>query len=79
MTSKILDVIILIKKNVFIYLAVLGLGCCMGFSLVAGSGGCSLVAVCSVLTAVASPAVAHGGEGVQASAVAAHGLQGCNS
>ena len=50
----------------------------MGFSLVAESGGYSLVAVCSLLVAVASPVVAHGVEGVQTSVVA-HGLRSCNS
>ena len=36
----------LLKKMIylFIFLAVLGLPCCLGFSLVAESGGCSLVA-----------------------------------
>ena len=38
----------------FIYLAVLGLRWCTGFSLVAASRGCSLVAVCGLLIAVAS-------------------------
>ena len=33
----------------FIYLAVLGLHCCPGFSLVAASGGCSLAVVPGLL------------------------------
>ena len=43
-------------KHLFIicFLAVLGLGCCTGSSLVAASGGYSLVVVRGLLTAVAS-------------------------
>ena len=56
-------------KKVFIYLslAVLGLSCCVGFSLVVTSGGYSLVAVCGLLIAVASLVVEH--------RLQAHGLQ----
>ena len=40
---------------IIIFLAVLSLLCCLGFSLVVASGGCSRVAVCSLLCiAVAS-------------------------
>ena len=39
----------------YLFVAVLGLCCCVGFSLVAlSSGGYSLVAMCELLTAVAS-------------------------
>ena len=38
----------------FIFLAVLGLCCCVVFSLVAECGGCSLVEVLGLLIAVAS-------------------------
>ena len=38
-----------------LFLAVLGLGCFKGFYLVAASRGYSLVAVCRLLIAVASP------------------------
>ena len=41
-------------------LVVLGLGCCLGFSLVAVSGGCSLAAVSRLPIVVASLAVEHG-------------------
>ena len=43
-------------KHLFIiyFLAVLGLRCCTGFSLVAASGGSSLVVVRGLLIAVAS-------------------------
>ena len=49
----------------FIYLcisllAVLGLHCCAGFSLVVVSRGCSLIVVCGLLIAVASLAAEHG-------------------
>ena len=47
-----------IRENYFLYnfmhLAVLGLCCYTGFSLVTASGGSSLVAVLELLTAVAS-------------------------
>ena len=49
------------KTKSFSYLlAVLGLCCCGAFSLVAASGGYSLVAVCGLLTAVTSPVVEFG-------------------
>ena len=49
----------------FIYLcisllAVLGLHCCAGCSLVVVSRGCSLIVVCGLLIAVASLAAEHG-------------------
>ena len=56
-------------KKLFIFLAVLGLHCCMGFSLVAASGGYSLagssggyslVAVRGLLNVVASLVAEHG-------------------
>ena len=43
----------------YLFLAVLGLHCCTSFSLVASSGGCSLVTMCRLLTAVVS-LVEHG-------------------
>ena len=55
----------LIFKNYFdlsihyLFLAVLGLCCCAGFTLVVESGGCSLVAVHGLLTAVASLVLEH--------------------
>ena len=51
----------------------LGLHCCMGFSLVSVNRGYSLVAVLGLLTAVASPATEHGLLGVQA------GFSNCGS
>ena len=53
---------IFIYFNNFIYLfsAVLGLYCCAGFSLVVPSRGYSLVGVCRLLIAVASPVVEQG-------------------
>ena len=40
--------------NFYLFLAVLGLHCCVGFSLVVASGGYSLVAVHGLRIAVAS-------------------------
>ena len=48
------------KQNFYLFLAVLGLFCCVGFSLVAASGGYSLVAVLRLLIAVASLVAEHG-------------------
>ena len=56
-----------------LFLAVLGLHCCVSFSLVAASGGYSLVVVCWLLIAVTS-LVGHRLWGMWASVVAAHGL-----
>ena len=52
-------------EKIFI-LAVLDLHCCMGFSPVAVSRGCSLVAVCGFLIAVASLVAKHGLYGTRA-------------
>ena len=46
-------------KTFFIFLAVLGLCCCTGFSLVVVSGGCSLVAVHGLLIVVTSLVAEH--------------------
>ena len=43
----------------FLFLAVLGLCCCMGVSLVVASGGYSLAAVGGLLTAVVSLVAEH--------------------
>ena len=59
-------------------LAVLGLHCCVAFSLVAGSGGHSLGVVCRLLIAVAyccGPQVL----GSRASVVVVPGLSSCGS
>ena len=61
------------------FLAVLSLCCCRGFSLVAVSGGYSLAAACRRLIPVASPAAAHGLYDAWASIVAACGLSSCGS
>ena len=50
----ILEMYILLLFYFLKFLAVLGLRCCTGFSLVAASGGYSLVAACRLLMAVAS-------------------------
>ena len=57
------------------FLAVLGLCCCMGFSLVASSRSYSLVVVCGLLIAVASLVAEHRLYDERASVVAAPGLQ----
>ena len=44
----------------YLFLAGLGLCCCMGFSLVEASRGYALVAVCELLFAVASLVAEHG-------------------
>ena len=45
---------------IYLFLAVLVLGCCMGFSLVEASRGYFLIAVCSLLIVVASLIAEHG-------------------
>ena len=44
---------------IYAFLAVLGLHCCVGFSLFAESGSYSLVAVCRLLIVVASLVAEH--------------------
>ena len=58
---------------IYLFLAVLGLLCCVGSSLVAVSRGNSLVEVCGLFIVVASVAAEHGLQGVRAAAVAAPG------
>jgi len=65
----------LLNYFLILFLAVLGLLCCTGFSLVVVRGGDSLVAVCGFPTVVAS-LVEHGLYSVQASVVIVHRL-GC--
>ena len=50
-----LVLVCLLRFCLFVYTAVLGFRCCTGFSLVAVSGGDSLIAGRGLLTAVASP------------------------
>ena len=54
---------------IFFILAVTGLHCCAGFSLVAVSWGCSLAAESGLLIAMASLAVERGLQGTWASVV----------
>ena len=61
----------------YLFLAVLGLPCCMGFCLVVASKGCPLIVVHRFLIAVASLVLQHRTLGMQASAVEAHGLSTC--
>jgi len=48
------------KKSLNLFMAVLGLCCCTGFSLAVASGGYSLVTVRGLLTVLASLVVRHG-------------------
>ena len=48
------------KNIVYLFLALLGLCCCVGFSLVVASGGHSLVAVCGFLIVGPSLVSEHG-------------------
>ena len=48
------------KKFMYLFMAVLGLCCCMGFSLVVANGAYPLVAVCGLLIVVASLIAEHG-------------------
>jgi len=57
----------------------LGLHCCLGFSLVVASRGSSLVAVLGFLITVASPVVEHRLQGTWASTVVARELSSCGS
>ena len=66
----------------FIYLAVLGLCCCVGLSLVAASGDCCLIAVHGFLILVASLITEHGLQSIWTSVVSStwvseHGLSSC--
>lgn len=62
-----------------VFLAVPGLLCCMGFSTDAAGGGCSLAAVCGLLTGAASLVRGHGLWRTQASPVAARVLSSSGS
>ena len=57
----------------------LGLVAARGLSLVAASGGYSLVLVCGFLIAAASLLAEHRFYGLQASVIAARGLSSCDS
>ena len=51
---------LLLFNNLYLFLTVLHLCCCMGFSLVVASEGYSPVAVCGLLVVVASLVEEHG-------------------
>ena len=55
----------------YLFLSVLGLCCCVGFSSVAANGGYSLLAVCGLLTMAASLVAESGLSGTRALVVAA--------
>ena len=62
MTDRWRNVISFLKiiLSVYLFMTMLGLHCCTGFSLVAADGGYSAVAACRRLTAMGSLAVEHG-------------------
>ena len=62
-------------RNIYLFLAVLGLLCCPGFSLVAVSRGYSVDEVCSLLSAVASLVAEQGSRVCRVSMVAAPRLE----
>ena len=64
-----------VKINLF--LAVLGLHCCLGSSLVSVSRGSSVVAMCRLLIAMDSLVAEHGPQGFRAAEVSAHALCRC--
>ena len=47
------------KTFIYLFLAVLALGCCVGFALVAASGGSSLVMLLKLLLVAAPPVAEH--------------------
>ena len=49
-----------IYNCIYLFMAVLGFRCRVGFSLIEVDGGCSLVAACRFLTVAASPVVQQG-------------------
>ena len=61
----------------FLFLAVLGLRCCAGFSLAVVSGACSRIVVHRLLIAVPSLVGEHRLWGAWASVVVVHRLQSC--
>ena len=67
-------IILFINSFTYLFLAVLGLCCCTGFSLVVLNKGCSPAVGSGFLVAVASLAVEHRRQGAQASVAAAPGL-----
>ena len=64
---------------IYLFLAMLRLHCCSGVSLVAESGGYSLVVACGPLIVVASSVADHGLQGAWASVVVAFRLQSTSS
>ena len=65
---------IIVFLYIYLFLSVLGLCSCVGFSLAAASGGNSLVAMHVLLIAVASPVADHGLSGARASVAVGPGL-----
>ena len=68
-----------IYLSLYLFMAVLSLHCCVGFSLVAVSWGCSLAAESGLLIAMASLAVERGLQGTWASVVVTWDLSSYSS
>ena len=64
---------------IYVFLAVMGVRFCVGFSLAVPRGLCSLVVAQGLLIEVASLVAENGPKGAQASVVGAHGFSSCSS
>ena len=67
------------RHFIYLFMAVLGLHCCDGFSLTVVSGDYSLVVVHWLLMDMVSLVVEHRLQGARASVAVAHGLNNCYS
>ena len=79
LSRALLFFVLFFKYNfIYLFLALLALHCCSGFSLVAESGVYSPFVMRGLLIVVTS-LVGHEFQGTQASVAAAHGLSSCGS
>ena len=74
-----MQILSLKKLFIYLFLVVLRLHCCTGFSLVAESGSYSPVVIHRLLMTVTPLVEEHRPQGTQASVVAAHALSSCGS
>ena len=77
--EEFLELSLFFSVLIYLFLTVLGLQCCAGFSLVAASGSSSLVAVGRCLIVVASLVAEHRLYGAQAPVFVVRGLSRCGS
>ena len=82
MLLSLMPLIFFLYNFIYLFMVVLGLHCCSGFSLAAASGQYSLVVVCRLLTAAASLvaecwALGHGGFSSGSSQVLEHRINSC--